>query len=147
MAIEDFFPFKPGQVVTAEQWNELFNAIRNGTFFLSNQDPVVEQISNIGSEVSRLSQELEYLKTEFKKRYYRENFVLSNLQSVVTLSKTPVLDSEIVILDSTIRVKRINQDDTIWDYYILGRDIYLNPTLATQIEDGDIMSVLYVTEE
>lgn len=147
MAIEDFFPFKPGQVVTADQWNELFMAIRNGTFFLNDQDPLVEQISNLASRVSVLEQEVNYLKIENKKRYYRENFVLSDLQNIVILTKTPVLDSEIVIFDSTIRIKRINQDDPVWDYYILGKEIHFNPTFSTQIENGDVLSVLYLTEE
>lgn len=109
MALQDFFPFRPGQIVTAEQWNELFEAIRNGTFFLNSQDPLVEQIGNMASKINDLEERLNEIVVEKKKRYFRENFVLRDLQTSVVLSKMPVLDSEIVIFDSTVRIKRISQ--------------------------------------
>ncbi len=144
MAIGDFYPFRPGQVVTADQWNELFEAIRNGTFFLNNNDPLIEQISNLSSKIQVLEQEINYLKNYVNELYYmRENFTLSDLQNKVTLQYPPVLNSEIVILNATVRTKRMSINDEIWDYYVDGTDIIFNPTLVTIIEDGDIVSVIY----
>lgn len=144
MAIGDFYPFRPGQVVTADQWNELFEAIRNGTFFLNNNDPLIEQISNLSSKIQVLEQEINYLKNYVNELYYmRENFTLSDLQNKVTLQYPPVLNSEIVILNATVRTKRMSINDEIWDYYVDGTDIIFNPTLVTTIEDGDIVSVIY----
>lgn len=144
MAIIDFYPFRPGQVVTAEQWNELFEAIRNGTFFLNNNDPLIEQISNISSRIQVLEQEVNYLKNYVNEIYYmRENFTLSDLQDRITLQYPPVLNSEIIILNATVRTKRLSANDDTWDYYVDGNDIIFNPTLVTTIEEGDLVSVIY----
>jgi hypothetical protein len=142
--LDQILPFKDGQIVTAEDWNTIFEAIRNGTFFLSNQDPLIEQISNLASKVSSLEDQVAYLSNYLQTySYEREKFILTDLQPKVTLRYAPLLNSELVILNTTVRSRKILQNDEEWDYYIDGADIIFNPTLVSEISDGDVLEVVY----
>jgi len=142
--LNEILPFREGQIVTAEDWNTIFEAIRNGTFFLSDQDPLINQISNLASKVQLLEEQVSYLTNYIQTyTYEREKFVLSSLQSMVILRYPPVLNSEIVILNSTVRSRKMLLNDDIWDYYISGNEIHLNPTLAANIVNGDVLEVIY----
>jgi hypothetical protein len=143
-SLDQILPFKDGQIVTAEDWNTIFEAIRNGTFFLNNQDPLINQISNLASKVSSLEDQVAYLSNYLQTySYEREKFILTNLQPKVTLRYAPLLNSELVILNTTVRSRKILQDDDEWDYYIDGADVIFNPTLVPEISEGDVLEVVY----
>jgi hypothetical protein len=143
-SLDQILPFKDGQIVTAEDWNTIFEAIRNGTFFLNDQDPLINQISNLASRVSSLEDQVAYLSNYLQTySYEREKFILTNLQPKVTLRYAPLLNSELVILNTTVRSRKILQDDDEWDYYIDGADIIFNPTLVPDISEGDVLEVIY----
>jgi len=142
--LDQILPFRDGQIVTAEDWNTIFEAIRNGTFFLNNQDPLINQISNLASKISSLEEQVAYLSNYLQTySYEREKFILTNLQPKVTLRYAPVLNSELVILNTTVRSRKILQDDEEWDYYVDGADIIFNPTLVPEISNGDVLEVVY----
>jgi len=142
--LDQILPFRDGQIVTAEDWNTIFEAIRNGTFFLNNQDPLINQISNLASKISSLEEQVAYLSNYLQTySYEREKFILTNLQPKVTLRYAPVLNSELVILNTTVRSRKILQDDEEWDYYVDGADIIFNPTLVLEISNGDVLEVVY----
>ena len=143
-SLDQILPFRDGQIVTAEDWNTIFEAIRNGTFFLNDQDPLINQISNLASRVSSLEDQVAYLSNYLQTySYEREKFILIDLQPKVTLRYAPLLNSELVILNTTVRSRKILQDDDEWDYYIDGTDVIFNPTLVPDISEGDVLEVIY----
>ncbi len=140
MAISDFYPFQEGQVVTAAQWNELFNAIKDGSFMLTSTD-----IGNIVSRISTLEQNMGYfisLRSKIARRY---QVVLSVGMDRVLLPFLPILDSESLFLNGVY----LHKTDTVFngDYTIDGRTILFSNELKNEIEDGDVLTVTYVTEE
>lgn len=145
MAIEDFFPFEAGQTITTEQWNELFGAIRDGSFFL-NTDPLTESITNLSSEVALLRQEVDILKQCKLRQFNKEQFILSALTASIDLSKAPVLDSEIAYFNGVVLTKNILETDTVKDYTMDGSTVVFSPEFKNQIIDDDVLTVTYQFE-
>lgn len=140
MQISDFYPFTDGQVVTAEQWNMLFQAIKDGSFMLSSTD-----IGNIVARISTLEQNMSYFINLKSRISRREQKVLSNGESVYSLAFLPNLDSEHLFLNGLYLHKTMPGFDG--DYSIDGRTITFSNSLRNEIEDGDVLTVLYTTEE
>lgn len=145
MAIEDFFPFVDGQRITAEQWNELFTAIRNGSFFLDTT-PISEQIVSLSDRVTALELRVGELEQIQKWRMMREQFVLTDHQSYIQLSHTPLLDSEDPILNGMSLAKNGIPVGFLGDYYMDGSRVQFTDERKAEIFAGDQVVVLYQYE-
>lgn len=141
MAI-DFFPFQEGQVVTIAQWNELFNAIKDGSFLLSST-----LYGNLEDRVSSLENRVNALSAVKGKICRKEQFQLSAGQTQVVLSNNVIQDSEILFYNSTILIKNNVPAGMNGDYYMVDNVIHFNSELSNEIEDGDYLVVSYWTKE
>jgi hypothetical protein len=145
MAINDFYPFQPNKKVTLEQWNELFEAIADGSFFLQGA-PIADLVATLASRVAALEQSMAFLSALKGRNFAKKNAVLADLQSQVTLTHTPVLDSEQVFLNGVALTKTGVDIDFIGDYSVDSMVITLHPDVAREIAAGDILSVTYQYE-
>lgn len=141
----DFLPFREGQVLKAEDLNALVTAIQDGTIFL-NTSYISEQLSNSGTRISGLESRVTYLESLISEISIREQFSLSSGQSIVGLSKTPNLDTELIFLNGLSLSKSGVPNGFIGDYSISGSTITFNTELASQIEAGDMLVVKYSYE-
>ena len=94
----DFYPWQPGDVIKAEDLNALVQAIQDGTIFL-NTTYLSEQLATTSSQLTNLTQRVTYLESLTALASIREQFTLTAGQSVISLSKVPSLDSEIVVMN------------------------------------------------
>ena len=145
MAIDDFYPFVDGQRITAAQWNELFGAIQNGSFFLDTT-PISEQLTSLADRVTALElrvNELEYIQ---KWRMMREQFVLEDHQSYVQLTHTPLLDSENPVLNGMSLAKDGIPLGFTGDYYMDGSRVQFTDPRKALVVNGDQIVVIYQFE-
>jgi hypothetical protein len=145
MAIEDYFPFTAGRTLTIEEWNELFNAIRDGSFFLDD-DHVAGAIFSLSERVLVLEQEVSFLKQLKGRNFQKHQAVLTEGQGQVTLALAPVTDSEQVYLNGMALSKTGVTQDFIGDYTLDGAVITLHPDVAFEVGEGDILTVSYQYE-
>ncbi len=145
MAISDFYPFKPNQKVTNEQWNELFTAIQNGTFFLD-VEPIAKQLNSISTRVEALEIRMDNVEQTLAYQRKREQFVTEIHQQFVDLEDVPRLDSEMVFLNGQAMSKSGIPYGFVGDYSIDGRRITFNPAWHPQILAGDVIVVEYEFE-
>lgn len=145
MAIEDFYPFTAGKKVTADQWNELIEAIRNGSFFLDNTI-ISGEIATLADRVTALELRMDQQEAVKGWRMIREQFVLSENQDFIQLSNTPLLDSENLVLNGVSLAKNGIPLGFEGDYYMDGSRIQFTPERILNIEAGDQIVVLYQFE-
>lgn len=138
----DFYPWQPGQTIKAEDLNELVRAIQDGTIFL-NTTYLSEQLSTTSTRLNGLEQRVTFLESQAALLSIREQFTLAAAQGIINLSKTPSLDSEIVILNGLSLSKSGIPLGFVGDYSLAGSTLTLNPDLATQVVAGDILVVVY----
>lgn len=145
MPIQDFYPFNDGQKITAAQWNELLDAIRDGSFFLSDAG-IGNQIQNLEDRVVVLEQEVAFLKGYNARSFIRAQFELTLGQASVDMVDVPILDSEMVHLNGLMLSKTGVPAGFVGDYSLSGSIITFNPELKNQIVAGDILTIVYQKE-
>lgn len=138
----DFYPFKDGQVLKAEDLNELVRSIQDGTIFL-NTTYISEQLSNAGTRLTGIEQRVSYLESLSASLFMREQKVLSSGQLTVGLEKPPILDSELLFINGISLSKTGVPLSFVGDYSISGSTITFNTELASQLVDGDIFVIQY----
>lgn len=142
MAISDFFPFTTGAVLTVDQWNELFNAIRDGSFFDSDA-PISGTVASLAERVRVLEQEIAVLKDVQAKLSMREQLVASAKQSIFNLGKAPISDSEVVALNGVVLARTGTSADFVGDYSLDGKVITLAQDVYDLVVSGDVLNVSY----
>lgn len=143
MAINDFYPFQENRKVTLAEWNELFNAIRDGSFFLVDA-PIAGQVANLAARVQLLEQENTVLKQIKSRSFAKMQVAAQALQSSFDLGDhVPIVDSEQVFLNGVALTKTGVTQDFVGDYSIDGKVITLIQDVANEIVAGDIISVSY----
>lgn len=141
----DFLPFKPGQVITAEDLNALVSAIQDGSIF-TDASYISSLLSENGAVITALDARVSVLETTKSFANIREQFLLSVNQSVVGLSKVPLLDSEWVSI-AGVNLSRMGLPVSfIGDYNISGSTLTLNSQLAAKVREGDLLIVKYMYE-
>lgn len=141
MALE-FYPWQTGQVVKAEDLNELVEAIQNGSIFL-NTTFITEQLNTNDSRITGLEDRVSYLETLQGLISIREQFVMTTGQALVNLSKVPSLDTELISLNGLSLSKTGVPVGFSGDYSLSGSTLNFNVELSSQIEAGDILVVTY----
>lgn len=138
-----FFPFVDGDLITGAILNELIIAIQNGSIFTSTSF-VGDLITTLDARVAALESDVAALKLRLSMAKKRDQFILTAQQAVVNLTKTPVIDGELVFLNgvSLSRSGLPNITDTA-DYTISSSVITLETDLALQIVDDDKLTVVY----
>ena len=145
MAISDFYPFQPGQVVTPAQWNEMFTAIQNGSFFLDTT-PISDQIKTLADRVSALELRVTNLEHQKSKITVREQFTLIQNQTYVQLTHTPVLDTENTVLNGMSLAKNGIPLGFVGDYYMSGSKVMFTSERILNVFNGDLCVVIYQYE-
>lgn len=145
MAIGDFYPFSDNQKVTAAQWNELFTAIANGSFF-TDATAVGAQIATLEARVTALENRVDAIASLKYRQRKRQQFVLSAAQGTIVLDNVPMTDSEIVAVNGQIWSKTGIPAGFVGDYSISERILTINPEQAINIVAGDVLVVTYEFE-
>ena len=140
--ISDFYPFQPNQKVTAEQWNELFAAVADGSIFLDTS-AISTQISTFATRLSAAEIELVFLREKLGRNSKREQFVLTAGQTIVTLQTPPLQDSEMYALNGSSLSKSGYPLGFVGDLTLSGAIITFNPELSNQIKAGDVFVAWY----
>lgn len=138
----DFLPFKSGQTITAEDLNALVGAIQDGSIFAPG-NVVGDLIGPLGDRVTALEFQVSNLAHVQATQNQHEQIPLTALQSVINLEKTPTIDGELVFLNGMALYKNDLIPAAVHDYTISGKVITLDPALAAQIVDGDLLLVAY----
>lgn len=137
-----FYPWQPGQVIKAEDLNELVESIQNGSVF-QNTTYVTEQLNTNDTRINGLEDRVTYLETLQGLFNIREQFVLTTGQALVNLSKVPALDTEIPALNGLLLAKTAVPIGFTGDYSLSGSTLNFNVELSSQIVDGDVLVVVY----
>jgi hypothetical protein len=137
-----FLPYKPGQTITAADLNALVQAIQDGTIFLDTTY-VSSGLAANSSAILALSNRVTTLESIQARVDIREQLALVAGQSIIGLSKTPLLDSEVVSLAGVMLSKSGIPLSFVGDYSISGSTLTLNSQLAGLVEDGDLLIVKY----
>ena len=145
MAINDFYPFQENKKITLAQWNELFDAIRDGSFFLVDA-PLAEGVASLAERVTVLETENAFLRQIKGRSCAKNQYALVALQSQVTLTHVPATDSEQVFLNGVSLSKTDVDSEFTGDYSIDGKVITLHLDVSREIVDGDIITVSYQYE-
>lgn len=145
MAISDFYPFQENKKVTLEQWNELFAAVQDGTFFLADA-PITTGVANLSQRTDALEQEMAVVSQIKARNCAKFQVAATALQSVITLPHAPIVDSELVFLNGVALTKTQVDADFVGDYSLDGTVITLILDVSSGIVDGDIISVSYQYE-
>jgi hypothetical protein len=144
MALE-FLPFEEGQIITADDLNALIGAIQNGSIFIV-PSALGTQLNTLGSRLNSSEARLDILESFIARQTQREQFTLTIGQSIINLSKTPLLDSEVPALNGLFLAKSGVPVGFSGDYSISGSQITLVPELASLVESGDIFIISYEFE-
>lgn len=142
MALEDFYPWKPGQTIRSQDLNELVALIQNGTIF-QNTTYITEQISTNASRLNGLEARVSELEALQGLLNIREQFVMTNGQSIVNLSQAPSLDTEVIFLNGLSLAKNDVPIGLSGDYSLSGSTLTFVSELASQIVAGDRLIVVY----
>ena len=143
--ISDFYPFTDNKKVTATQWNELIEAIRNGSFFLD-ETVIGGEIHSLVDRVEALELRMDYQESIKAWRTIREQFILTENQEYVQLTHTPLLDSENLILNGISLAKNGIPLGFVGDYYVEGSRIQFTAERILNIEAGDQLVIIYQFE-
>ena len=138
----DFLPFETGQTITADDLNQLVTAIQDGTIFL-NTTFISEQLATSSSRLNALESSVALLEAQQTVLAIREQFTMTSGQAIVNLSKTPVLDTELLSLNGLSLSKTGVPISFVGDYSVAGSTITFNVELASQILDDDLLVVTY----
>jgi hypothetical protein len=138
----DFLPYTAGQKITAEDLNALVQAIQDGSIFLDTTY-IGAGLSANSTAILALSNRVDVLELVQARVDIREQFILTAAQSVIGLSKTPLLDSEVVFLQGMGLSKSGIPLSFVGDYSISGSTLTLNVQLAGLVEAGDLLIVKY----
>ena len=142
MAVNDFYPFRPNQKVTVEQWNELFDEIRSGYFFLDDT-PISGMIYTLNQRVTAIELRMDTLEAFRNRNWQKHQEPLIAGQTQVTLAHPPVLDSEFVHLNGICLSKTQVDYGFVGDYTLDGAVITLHPDVAIEVLEGDVLNVCY----
>lgn len=145
MANLNFFPFVPGQVVTTDQWNRIFNSIADGSFF-SDATAVSASVRSLSLRVTSLELQMAYVRAIQGRQYKREQFVMTAGQTTVNLQNSPKQDSDVYTMNGVNLSKSGYPIGFIGDLTLSGSLITFNPDLSNQIVAGDILVVTYQYE-
>lgn len=145
MALSFNFPLTAGQKITADMLNELIFAIQDGSIFTS-VSFVSDLVTTLDTRVATLEAEVNVLNAIQGRNFIREQFTLTLGQSIIPLSKTPSLDSELVFLNGSSLAKNNVPVGTTADYYLTGSTLNLVTELALLIQAGDRLVVCYSYE-
>src|ERR1035437_1213725 len=122
----NFLPFSDGEKISANDLNQLVQAIMDGTIFSGSVVGVVEAIiTPLSASVLNLQSQVAVLQTYVQQIAYREQFQMANGQSTISLSNTPSLDSELVLLNGISLSKDGLPPGYTGDYSISGSVITL----------------------
>lgn len=140
----DFYPFKEGDRLTPAVLNAFVESIMDGSIFSSTATNfVASTMATIGARVTSVEARLVVVEALQAKSRIREQVVLTLNQPSFTLSKTPLIDSEMISLNGMSMSKSGLPIGFVGDYSISGRVITINPELANQILDGSIVVAAY----
>ena len=145
MALSFQFPIVAGQKLTADMFNELVYAIQDGSIFTS-VSFVSDLVTTLNSRVASLEADVAVLNATQARNFIREQVTLTTGQSVIPLSKTPVLDSELVFINGTSMAKDNLPSGIGGDYSVSGTTLTLVTELALQIIAGDRIVIVYSYE-
>lgn len=145
MGIQDFYPFKDNQKISAAEWNELLAAIASGEFF-TDEAVVSESIQGLAARVSSLEARVDYLYGLKARQRKRQQFILAANQASVVLDNVPMLDSETVSLNGQVWSKTGIPEGFFGDYSLEERTITINPEQSINIAAGDVLVVTYEFE-
>lgn len=138
----DFYPWKEGQVIKSKDLNALVEAIQDGTIFL-NTTYISDQLSTTSSRLTGLEDRVTYLESLNATLGMREQIVLTAGQGIIGLSKTPILDTELLFLNGISLSKSGVPSGFIGDYTLSGSTLTFNTELSSQIVAGDMLVVSY----
>jgi hypothetical protein len=124
--ISDFYPFTDGQKITAAQWNEIFGAVQDGTFFLDTT-PISDSIATLADRVTALELRVDNLELVRAWRTNREQFILTAGQTYLQLTHTPILDTEVPVLNGMTLAKNGIPLGFVGDYYMDGSRVQFTP--------------------
>jgi len=143
----DYYPIETGQTITPTLWNSLVEAIQNGSIF-SDASFIGEQVATLGSRVTALEDRVTVLEGYQARQTKREQKVLTAGQSTITLANPPLIDSELLIINTCVMAKTGIPTGFVGDYSLPAGSstITLNSQLAMQIVDGDLAVIVYEYE-
>lgn len=142
MADLSFLPFDEGEALTPEKLNALVESIQDGSIFLPG-NTIGDLINTLDSRVTVLESKVASLELLAKSQNQREQFILTDLQTVISLAKVPLIDSEIVALNGMVQSRDNSPAGVSGDYTIVGKVITLTTELALNIVAGDRFTVTY----
>lgn len=140
-----FFPFQKGQRLTPEILNELVQAIQDGSIFTSTSF-VSGLVTTLDTRVDTLETTVTALETVLATNSIREQFTMTTGQSTVALSKTPVLDTDLVFLNGKLLHKDGVPAGFSGEYTVSGSTLTLVSTFAATILAGDKLAMTYSFE-
>ena len=138
MAIEDFFPFRDGQVVTTAQWNELISKIFDGSAIAS-----PGTIGNLDDRVTALESRVNALSSLAGNILVKEVIRLSPGQTTITLHSNVIPGSEVIFFDSIMLIKQDSQNNEEGDYYMEDNVIFFTPSMVADISGNEYLVMLY----
>jgi hypothetical protein len=140
----NFYPFKEGDRLTPDVLNNLVESIMDGSIFSTSASSLVAStMATMGARVTSVEARLVVVENEQAKSGIREQFVTTLHQGTLTLSKTPLLDSEMVSINGMNLSKSGIPSGFVGDYSISGRVITFNTELANQIPADAVLVVVY----
>lgn len=142
MPLNDFYPWNPGQVIRPDDLNELVRIIQDGTIF-ENTSYITEQLSTNGSRITGLEERVSVLEGMQGLASIREQLVMTNGQSVISLAHVPSMDSEMLFINGICLAKSGIPASLSGDYSISGSTVTLVSELASQIVAGDRLIAVY----
>lgn len=147
MATLSFLPFVDGVPILAADLNQLVQSIIDGTIFSATATGVVPAIiTPLSASVATLQAQVANLQSFVRLISYRQQFQMTSGQSTISLSKLPVLDSELVFLNGISLSKDDLPPGYIGDYKISGSLITLDPAVSVAILSTDVIEIVYQSE-
>lgn len=147
MATLSFLPFEDGDPITADDLNQLVQAIMDGSIFSATATGVVPAIiTPLQTSVATLQAQVANLQTFVQLISYRQQFQMTTGQSTINLSNVPVLDSELVFLNGVSLAKDDLPPGYSGDYTITGSVITLDLAVSVAILNTDVIEVVYMSE-
>jgi hypothetical protein len=141
MAIS-WYPLQSGQKLSAKLFNELVEAIQDGSIFTS-VSFVSTLVTTLESRIATLEAQIAILQDYQQLNSIREQFSLTLGQGTIILNQVPILDSEMLFVNGMALAKTGVPIGLSADYTVSGNTINLTTELALQIQAGDILVVTY----
>jgi hypothetical protein len=138
----DFYPYQPGQVLTADDLNALVAAIQDGSIFTT-VSFVSSMVTTLDARVTTLEDQIPELQAKLGVLFKKKQISLTTGQSIIGLDNVPMIDSEIIALNGVVLAKTGTPIGFVGDYVISGSTVTLATELALQIINGDRLVITY----